>query len=222
VALQNVVIMQMNIRSKIIRLSENNLREIILIPLLNALGAYGVQKFHGSSEKGKDVYFAYKDLFGEHKHCCFFIKIGDIKKSGKNDIRKMKGHIEEAIQREFINPIDNKIPIYIEEFYFVCSGKINQEARDYITDLLRHRQMPNLRIFDIDKLTQAILELIKRYKSILKKNYIFNTQSFSKYCNHIRDYEDKRYIMPIRDYKDKKPTISVTSHIEGKIIQDHE
>lgn len=203
----------MNIRSKITRLSEDSLRKDVIIPMLKALGAYGTEDFHGSSEKGKDVYFAYKDIFGEYKHCCFFIKVGDIKKSGKNDIRKMKVHIEEAIQREFINPIDNKNPIYIEEFYFICSGKINQEARDYITDLLRQRQMPSFRIFDIDKLIEAILKLIKRYNSILNKNYTFNTQTFSKYCNHIRDYEDKNYVMP---------TISFTGHSEGKIIQGHE
>jgi len=203
----------MNIRSKITRLSEDNLREKIIIPLLKALGAYSVENFHGSSEKGKDVYFAYKDIFGEYKHCCFFIKIGNIKKSGKNDIRKMKGHIEEAIQRNFINPIDNKNPIYIEEFYFVCSGKINQEARDYISDLLRQKQMPSFRIFDIDKLIETILNLVKRYNSILNKNYTFSTQSFSKYCNQIRNYKDKKYAMP---------TISVSGHSEGKIIQDHE
>ena len=27
-------------------------------------------------EKGKDVYFAYRDIFGDYKHCCFFIKVG--------------------------------------------------------------------------------------------------------------------------------------------------
>jgi hypothetical protein len=142
----------------------------------------------------------------------FFIKIGNIKKSGKNDIRRMKGHIEEAIQRKFISPVDNKSPIYIEEFYFVCSGKINQEARDYIADLLRQKQMPSFRIFDIDKLIEAILNLIKRYNSILNKNYTFSIQSFSKYCNQIRNYEDKKYAIP---------TISASGHSEGKIIQEH-
>ena len=203
----------MNIRSKITRLSEDKLRKNILIPLLKALNAYSVEKFHGSSEKGKDVYFAYKDIFGEYKHCCFFIKTGDIKKSGKNDIRKMKGHIEEAIQRKFISPIDNKSPIYIEEFFFVCSGKINQETRDYIADLLRQKQMPSFRIFDIDKLIEIILNLVKDYNSILNKNYTFSTQSFSKYCDQIRNYKDEKFAMP---------AISVSSHSEGKIIKDNE
>ena len=49
----------------------------------------------------------------------------------------MKEPIEEAVVREFTSPLDNKSSVYIEEFYFVCSGKINQDARDYICELLR-------------------------------------------------------------------------------------
>ena len=52
----------MNIRTKITKLSENDLRKKVIIPLLNGLGAYGTEDFHGPKEKGKDVYFSYKNL----------------------------------------------------------------------------------------------------------------------------------------------------------------
>lgn len=181
----------MTIRAQITRLSENSVRTKVFIPLLKALGAFATEDFQGPFEKGKDVYFAYKDLFGEHKHCCFFIKIGDIKKSGKNDIRKMKEPIEEAVIREFTSPLDNKSPVHIEEFYFVCSGKINQDARDYICELLRKKQMPNFRIYDVDRFINLIEELIAKYNPLLQKEYQFVTRTFGNYCEKVVEYLEK-------------------------------
>src|SRR3989338_3978142 len=98
----------MNIRMQLIKLSEDDLRKGVMIPLLGALGAYKAESMCGPNEKGKDIYFAYKDLFGLYKHCCIFIKKGDVKKSGKNDIRKMLGNITEALMLDFVSPIDSK------------------------------------------------------------------------------------------------------------------
>jgi len=200
----------MEIRKKIARLSENSLRRNILIPMLKAMGAYNTEDFHGSSEKGKDVYFSYKNIFERYKHCCFFIKVGNVKKSGRNDIRKMQKAIEEAIQRDFPSPIDNKTPIHIEEFYFVCSGKINKEAREWLSDLLRKKQTPNFDIFDIDNLNDTILDLLKKYNRELCGNYEFSVRTFSKYCDRIVDHKQKKYI----HYDD-----SITNYSEGKIIK---
>lgn len=202
----------MNLRNKIIKLSENNLRKKIIIPLLNALGAYGTEDFHGPREKGKDVYFSYKNLFGRNKHCCFFIKKGNIKKTGRNDIRNMKGAIEEAIKSEFTNPIDNKTPVRIEEFYFVCSGKINQEAREWLTEfLVKQSNFPNLDVFDIDSLIQLILDLIKKFNDKIGENYNFNTSTFSAYCDKIINYSNNTYTIS---------DISISNSSEGDIIQN--
>ena len=204
----------MNIRTQIARLLEADFRRKIVIPLLKALGAFATEDFHGPSEKGKDVYFAYEDIFGENKHCCFFIKIGDVKKSGKNDVRNMKGAIEEAVQREFISPLDNRTSIYIEEFYFLCSGKVNQDARAFISEHLRKRQMPNFKIFDIDKLIETILKLITRYNGILGSNYTFSTRTFENYCNKIIEYEQRKLVISLR------PIPSARSHSEGKVVKN--
>ncbi len=201
----------MNIREKLEKLSENNLRKKVLIPLLKALGAYATEDFHGSREKGKDVYFSYKNVFSRDKHCCFFIKKGNIKKSGVNDIRNMQGAIGEAIQREFISPINNKTPVRIEEFYFVCSGKINKESRDWLSELLvKNRQMPNFDIFDIDNLMQLILDLIKKFNNSMGGNYEFGVKTFNKYCKKIIDFNQKRYITS---------EVSIRNFSEGKEIK---
>lgn len=202
----------MNIREKISKLSESDLRKKIIIPMLKSLDTYDTEDFHGSSEKGKDVYFSYKNIFGRNKHCCFFIKKGDIyRRGGKNDIRKMQGAIEEAIQREFISPIDNKTSVHIEEFYFVCSGKINKEAREWLSELLiKKRHVPNFDIFDIDNLIQLILDLIKKFNGLMGEKYEFNIRTFNSYCKKITNYNQKKYITPVSSYY---------GHSEGKIIK---
>lgn len=141
----------------------------------------------------------------------FLLKLVILKKSGSNDIRKMIPAIGEAILRKFISPIDNMSPVHIEEFYFICSGKINKEARDYLSEQLIKKQIPNFRIFDIDKIISIILDLIKRYNGILNKNYAFSAKSFYKYCDQIRNYEEKKFI---------GTAITASGYSEGKVITD--
>lgn len=199
----------MNLRDAIIKLSENDLRKKVVIPLLKALDAYGTEDFHGSREKGKDVYFSYKNIFGRYKHCCFFIKKGNIKKGGKNDIRKMQVAIEEAIKSDFTSPIDNKTPVHIEEFYFVCSGKINKEAREWLTDfLVKTRSFSNVDIFDIDNLMKLILDLIKKYNGLMGESYEFSVETFGNYCKKIVNYNQQEYIFSEKtSYKYSEGTI---------------
>jgi hypothetical protein len=184
----------MDLRDELLKLSENDLRKKIIIPLLKALGAYHVEDFHGPREKGKDVYFSYKNIFGRYKHCCFFIKKGNIKKTGKNDVRKCQNAIEEAIKIELINPIDNKSSVRIEEFYFVCSGRINQEAREWLNEfLVKQKIVPNCDIFDGESLIQFILDLIKKYIGLMRCSYKFNIATFEDYAERIISYNQMNY-----------------------------
>lgn len=199
----------MDTRTQIARLSEDGLRDKIIIPMLNALGAYGVEKFHGPREMGKDVYFAYKDIFREHKHCCFFIKAGDITKSGKNDVGKMERHIKEAIFSKFTNPIDNITQIFIEELYFVCNGKVNREAREYLTNMFQAHQMPNMKIIDIDRLVEIIIDkLIRPFNAINGQQYLFQVENFKDFCEKIsaQNYDNRQiYNTKALDSEEGKP-----------------
>lgn len=171
--------MTTDIITQIAALKEDHLRDKILIPMLRVIGAYHVEKYHGSDENGKDVYFAYKDIFGEYKHCCLFIKAGHITKSGKNDIRKMKAAIEEAMLCEFVSPLDNKSKIKLEEFYFVCSGNINKPAREYLFEMINKHCMPNTRIYDLDKIVKVIISTINTIE------YQFNVETYEDFCNKL-------------------------------------
>jgi len=53
---------KIDVRSQILDLLEDDLRDKVCKPLLKALGAYAVEKYHGPGENGKDIYFAYKNF----------------------------------------------------------------------------------------------------------------------------------------------------------------
>lgn len=172
-------------------LLEDDLRIKILIPLLKATGAHPVVDMHGRNEKGKDLYFSYKDLFNKDRHCCVFIKTGDITKSGKNDIRTFKGAIEEALDIPLSSPIDFASKIYIEEFYFICNGSINRDANDYLSsEIFEEKRFRNLRIFDLNKLTEIVRKLIRDFSNSVDKTYVFSCDSFSNFCQKIVSFRD--------------------------------
>lgn len=181
-----------DIKTQLVQLLENDLRIKIVMPLIIAKGAYKVLDWHGRNEKGKDVYFAYKDLFGDYKHCCIFIKAGDVTKSGQKDIRKMKGAIDEALFSKFDSPMDNHSPVYIEEFYFACNGTVNDDARSYLSELFHRRQFPNFKIYDIDRITEMIRDLIRSYSNKVDKSYIFDCDGFEGFCKRIMALNDKQ------------------------------
>lgn len=180
----------MDIATAIRNLKENDLRVKVVIPTLLALGIYKVEDWHGRNEQGKDVYFAYGDPFGDYKHCCCFIKAGNITKSGKTDIRHMEGQLKEALVTKFVNPIDNKTETKTEEIYILCNGQINKDAKDYIFGMIAAHAMPNARIIDGDKLIKIIMEqVIEPYnkKKLGGKPYTFNIKNYTNFCKTVRD-----------------------------------
>lgn len=176
-----------DITTAIAKLKENNLRMEVVIPTLQVLGIYKVEDWHGSNEQGKDLYFAYEDPFGDYKHCCCFIKAGNITKSGKTDIRKMEGQLKEAMVTKFINPIDNKSETKIEELYILCNGHINREAKGYIHEMIYAHSMPNVRIIDLEKLIKIITKkIIEPLNKINNKQYIFDIKNYKYFCKSVK------------------------------------
>jgi len=180
-----------DVETQIKLLLEDDFREKICILLLKALGAYAVEKFHGPNENGKDVYFAYKDLLKEYKHCCLFIKAGDIGKSGSNDIRKIKTAVEEALFSPFISPLENNSEVYICEFYFICNGKLNDFARRYLLNLFQSKNFPNFKIVDIDKITYLVKKIVTDYGLHIDKDYVFQVDSFNSFCSKVVSFKEQ-------------------------------
>lgn len=179
-----------DIKTQIAELLEDDFRQMILIPIIDASGAYKVLDWHGRGERGKDVYFAYRNMFGELKHCCIFAKVGTITKSGRNDIRKMKEAMEEALFTEFDSPIDNSPQARIEEFYFATNGEVNDDARTYISDLFKANRFPNFKIYDIDWVVDVVRRLIRDFAPRVDKEYIFGCDTFSSFCGKVKIVND--------------------------------
>lgn len=181
-----------DVRTQLEKLLEDDLREKVCKPLLNAFGAHAIEKYHGPRENGKDVYFAYKDLWGDYKHCCLFIKAGNIDKSGgKNDIKKIKTAIEEAIFSKFVSPLENDTEVYINEFYFICNGKLNIPAREYLIGLFQTRNFPNFKVIDLDKMCDLVKKIVDNYSEHIDDQYVFDVNTFPPFCTKIVSFREQ-------------------------------
>ncbi len=169
-----------NTRTAIAALSEDDLRVKVLIPMLRGLGCIKVEDWHGTNEKGKDIYFAYLDVFGDVQHCCVFIKQGDITKSGKTDIRAYDAQLREAFHSEFTNPLTNDAPIRAGSVYIACNGTINGYAHDYIRDNFELQYPGRIRFMDADKIAYIIDTELR-----LPNGYTFAVDSFVDICGKL-------------------------------------
>ena len=180
-----------DIKTQISILLEDELRTKIVIPLISSLGAEFVEDRHGSDENGKDIFFCCKNILGDYKHCCFVLKAGNITKSGRNDIRSVFNQIDEAIERTAMSPIDHRSVVQIEEIMFLFNGIMNEPAKEVLEDKLRNYKYNILRILNIDKLTLLIRNLLKEYSDLVK-DYVFDVDTFSDFCNQIVAQLDSR------------------------------
>jgi len=112
-------------------------------------------------------------------------------KTVKIFILHIKTSIEEALVSPFINPLENISEVYINEFYFICNGKLNDFARRYIQNLLQTRNFPNFKIIDIDKISDLIKKLISVYAIHIDKAYIFDVNNFDKFCINIVSFKEQ-------------------------------
>ncbi len=181
-----------NTRAILVRLSENDFRIKVLIPLLRALGCIKVDDWQGNQENGKDLYFAYRDVFGRIQHCCAFIKRGELVKGtrrpGKTDIRTYASQLSEAFETDFANPFDNSVQIRPGSVYIICNGTVNPAAQQYIHFNLARKYPGRLHYFDVDHIADFIDNDLPK-KSGWPRGYAFNTHTFLQACDQVSSPE---------------------------------
>jgi len=114
-------------------LSENLLRREVIIPVLKDLRSGYIDDTHGQNGCGIDILIKNKDIFGREIYLGVQCKKGDIikKASGTNrSIETIINQIKEAYKTSFISS-DCK-DIYINGFYVIASGRVNDFARKFI------------------------------------------------------------------------------------------
>ena len=195
----------MSIKEILKNLSEDELRKKIVIPFLKVLGFKNVEDWCGPQEKGKDVLYVKEDPLGQPIVGALLIKNDrDIKKSGKNDIRKIESQAREAITTQIPDPRDPYIRTNIRGLYILTSFNIEPEARNYILNALGNSQL-YLTFIDGNQLEERIKKIIGT------SGYIFSPDDFEQFC------KQKTTIVPTPEEVPTEPTIGEVS--EGKNIE---
>ncbi len=205
------------IEEEIQELSEDDLREKIIIPLMKAFGCSGVRRWCGVLEEGKDVLYRSKNVFNELVDGAIVLKIGKI---GKTEWRLVEGQLQEAIKREYESPIFPENVIKIRNLIFITSGKITQFVHSHIRALARD-VFPQTEIVDGNRLCDLIELVIengnrKQGCESSSNYYEFNVSTFSKFCEKCKTITYSREI----EENPEKKKINITKSLEGGIIND--
>src|ERR1700687_2315161 len=91
-------------------LTEEELCELVLIPLLAAQGYRDIRYTHGFLEAGKDITFGYDDPLGGYLHLCATVKryplTGSV--SSSRSMHEVYFQINQALTEPFLHPLDGR------------------------------------------------------------------------------------------------------------------
>lgn len=141
------------------KLSENDFRKKVIIPLLKTIGAENVIDMHGRTEEGIDIYFEYPDVFEHKKRFGIQVKKGNLRyesRKRRGNVLTIVNQIKMGFSKEIkcINPEMGKSSFTIDGFYVIISGDTSSEAVDYI--LRERKSYPYIHIIDGNDLVKII------------------------------------------------------------------
>jgi hypothetical protein len=110
-------------------LSEAELREIVLIPLLIRMGYRNVRSLHGPLERGKDIVFSQQDPLARERHYAAVVKKGPLSGSvaSSNSLRTMVMQIQQSLQEPFLDARDGR-NVMIDRVYVITAHPLSQQA----------------------------------------------------------------------------------------------
>ena len=188
----------MSIKDQLQNLSEDSLRQKILIPLLFILGCKDVRDNCGPAEYGKDILYLSRDHFLREKIWgAAIVKKGEINKSSLENINRQ---VSDAIN-QFIDPDDPRNKIQLHEILIITSKGITSEALKYIHEQ-SGKNFQNIHFINGSRLEFLINQVILEYNLKLNTSYIFNIETFGNISG-------------------RSPNLihSATDNLEGKTIE---
>jgi len=110
-------------------LSEAELRELIIMPLLMSMGYTGVRSMHGSVEFGKDIVFSQQDPLARERHYAAVIKRGPLtgSVSNANSLQATVMQVHQSFDTPFLDPRNGR-EVRIDGVYLITSFPISQAA----------------------------------------------------------------------------------------------
>ncbi|MBE9592656.1 MAG: NACHT domain-containing protein, partial [Proteobacteria bacterium] len=158
------------------KLSEEDLRKRVLIPLFKMMGFRDVTDYHGVLEFGKDLIFYEEDSFGYRIYSGVQVKAVDIK---SGNIFKVLEQAKQCLDIPFMDTADGKRK-KIERCLIVTSGKITTNAMYAIRGELERDNLGRLvRLIDGNKLVSLIDEYLPSY-------FWVDYDYFAKYFNAMK------------------------------------
>jgi len=176
----------MSIKDQLQTLSEDDLRQKIIMPLLFALGCKDVRDNCGTSEYGKDVIYISRDHFLREKIWgAALIKKDDINKSALDNIHRQ---VSDAIN-QFIDQDDPRNKVQLHEILVITPQSITSEALKYINEQ-SGKNFPNIHFINGDRLEFLVNQTIIEFNNLKDTNYVFNIETYSNICgksfNHVQ------------------------------------
>lgn len=139
-------------------LNENELSELVLMPLFEALDYNNIRYTHGVLEQGKDIVFTQDDPLDKEISCCAVVKsvklTGSVSRS--TGINEIYFQVNQALTEPYIDPFKGK-PTVIDKAYVITPYSISNQCIGSIRGQLR--QLEN-RVAFIDG--PHLLSLIKK------------------------------------------------------------
>lgn len=166
------------------KLDEKQLRKEVLIPLFEKMGFRDVIEYHGTIEKGKDIIFNEKDVFGEKVFTGVVVKKGDITGSASSGgAMVVLNQIEQTFDEAYTDKYSLKEPI-IDRCIVVTSGCIRQHAIESIKGRIKRTNLDKLvKFFDGSKLVDLLDDYWPEY-------FFKQFKGFTAYFNAMKnDFE---------------------------------
>lgn len=142
-------------------LNEDQLRNIVILPLLKKMGLHGVIEYHGGApEKGKDIIGYYEGPLGDRHYVAVVAKAADIHGAvaKRGSAAEVLIQVEQALNEPYTDVYDLK-EIRFDECWVITSGEIKNTAIESIRGKLVKSNLDKVvRFIDRSKIIELISE----------------------------------------------------------------
>ena len=170
------------------QMKEDDLRELVLIPLLRAMGYRDAYKYHGGdNEKGKDIVCWDLGKLGNRVNLALVVKAKPL--SGRIDVDKgtageVRGQVQQCFAKPFVDPITGEDQ-EVHECWVVSTKKIEKNAVDALKSALGlsvYRN--NVRFVGIDTLWELVDKHLRFQAALQKLEEV--RQDYNTFDSHYR------------------------------------
>ena len=200
----------MTIQEKLQQLSEDDLREQVVIPLMWALGCATVRCEQGASEFGKDVVYSRQNIYDHPYHGAIVLKAGRIHQGDVVGI--VQRQVQEAWTVEYPSLPDLSAKVRMTEVTVMTSFDITPNARITLGAAVP-KYMPHAIFVDGTDLERMICEVVKKAKryDLAHPDYEFDASNFHELCGRVKQSSGS-------SGKPETPAISATSSGQTEIV----